>query len=295
MKSLFFVLASVLTLAAALSSVSPELAAGEVTMYGIKFPRQGPRSSGVVRVEFENSPWRSPRKVKSQADFDRLVTRGERLGAPKGSPLLPAVFYVTPQKVSVEQSNLAKTDFSYFHQQAVKEVLGDFRWYWTYADSVTGTLLAKKYALKKGRKALIFLEPDGSLLHLAPIAGPKSVSGAMRMIGYKRQMAAALDTDLPLLSGELEAGNIETVMKYLRHIETHKIYASERTMKRLSPIASGANALGEARIKEAQELASKGERKKALSLLRQIKKDFSPLEASQTAARVAKKIKRKSR
>ena len=265
---------------------------GDFTFYGVKFPGKGPRSSGVVRVELPNFPWLSTRNVQSQYDLDRIIHRGQDQRPEIRRTIKPAILYLSKQSARVEKSNLARQDYHYFFQKDVKDRLDQYLWYWVPINSTAFRLLQKTYGLKQ-RTGLMIFEPDGSVLHVeTPVNNAACVARAMRMIDYKRRMEAALKTDLPFLRTEFKEGNYKTLIKYLQYADKNRMYASARTEEVLASIRKSVNDRGEELIKNAATLASNGDEKEALKILRNLTRDFKPLEAAAHARAVAKKIRR---
>ncbi len=265
---------------------------GDVTIYGVRFPSKGPRSSGVVNVDLPNFPWRSTKRVRTVQGLERLIHPSIQPKNAPPRPPKPAIFYLSKHEVSAKTSNLAKNDVHYFLQQDVKARLHDYRWYWTSLNSIASRLLEMKYNLK-GSTALVIFESDGSVLHVeTPISGPASVTRAMRMIEYKHRMTATLKADLPHLRSEFKDGNFKALVRYLQHADKHRMYASEWTEEKLSAMRRAMNHKGDERIRQAEALALAGERQKALKALQTLKRHFHPLKVAQRADVVAKKIRR---
>ncbi len=208
------------------------------------------------------------------------------------SSVRPAIFYLSKQAVKTGTSNLARSDAHYFFQQDVASRMDAYRWYWTDLNSVAGRLLMAKYGLKSMATLVIF-EADGSLLHAeAPIVRPESVARAMRMIGYKRKMTEALKADLPELRAEFKEGNVKPLVRYLLYADKRIMYSSQWTLEKLSAMRRAVNHRGEQRVKAAEELAASGDRKEALAILGEIKRDYRPLSVAARAEKVARKLRR---
>lgn len=284
MKSLCMLLIAVLTF--------PRILGDEISFYGLKLSTGGPRVSGVTTVTVLNFPWLTTKNVNAQDDLDRLIKRTARRKDGSSQPAKPTIFYVSNQKPRADAATLAQLDHFYFFQQDVKDRLEEYRWYWAYVNSTAGRLLVKNYDLKEKTTLLIF-EAEGSVLHIeAPITGPKSVARAMRMIADKRRMEAVVKADLPFLRKEYDAGNYNTLVKYLLHGDKHRIYASPWTKEKLSAMRRAVNHQGEEHIKKAEKLAASGKHVEALKILASVKRAFHPLPLATHAKKVAKTIRR---
>lgn len=283
----------VLVVAVPMSAVLPAFA-DDVKLYKLRLPSGGPRATGVTRIKMKDFPWLSVKRVQSQDDLNHLLKKDVQRADGGYRPVKPAIIYISDQKPTAGlTTTISQLDHVYFYQRDVKDRLDQFRWYWAYVHTTVGALLAKDYDLKE-RTALIIFETDGTVLHIeSPISSPKSVARAMRMIEYKRKMATAVKADVLYLRREFADGNIKAVVKYLQRAERYELYASERTATFLSSVRRAVNEEGEKRIKSAEELATAGERKKALGILQRVKTDFRPLEVASHADQAARRIRRK--
>lgn len=264
----------------------------DLTFYGVKFPSAGPKTSGVIRSSLPDFPWLSARRVRTPQDLERLTNPGAVRKGQDGSSVKPAIFYLSKQAAKTGTSNLAQNDAHFFLQEDVTSRVKEYRWYWTDLGSVASRLLMAKYGLKSVTTVLVF-EADGSLLHAeAPIAGPQSVARAMRMIGYKRKMTEALKADLPELRVEFKEGNVKPLVKYLQHADKHIMYASQWTLEKLSAMKRAVNHRGEQQISAAEEFAANGDRKQALAILGEVKREYGSLSVAARAEKVARQVRR---
>ena len=262
---------------------------GEASIYGVTFPAQGTPTSGTVRVDLPNFPWRTADKVHSPEKLDALI-RGTTHG---GKAPLPIVFYVSKNAASSKQSNLAQDDYFYFFQRDVKSQMKNFRWYWSNAGSKSSRLLAHTYRLKS-RTALIIVDPDGEVVHVeSPVTNDKSVVRAMRTVVYKRQMEQALRKDLEYLREEIESENVKELVKYLKFVDKNQRFVTARADVHVKTLRKGVDQIGNRRIEEAEKLAAAGKRNEALKMLSQVRRDFKKLAIAERARAAAKRVRKK--